>query len=128
MGKLILERRYVGWVTERRLILTHEDYELRRQRRERKQNGEIDPALLTWHYSFLYHLEKCPYCGLPPYINATWEPKKGYDYKIQCSCDAGLINCGDWYRQLSRAGLDWNYRAREAAGGPHKHCPHRNIF
>ena len=124
MGKLIVTRRYVGWVTEQRLELTHEDYVLRTKRRKEKQDGQVFPSLLPWHDSFVKRLDKCPRCGKLPYIAATWRPDEGYDYKIQCPNDCGLINCGDWYGQLSRAGLDWNYRAREAAGAPHRHCPH----
>ena len=47
MGKLTVTRRYVGWVEERRLELTLEDYELRNKRREEKHG--YDPALLPWH-------------------------------------------------------------------------------
>ena len=122
MGKLTVTRRYVGWVEDRRLELTLEDYELRNKRREEKHG--YAPALLPWHEKFVQRLKPCPYCLETPYINATWQEEDGYDYKIQCPNDCGMINCGDWYNQLSRAGLDWNYRAQEAAGGPHKHCPH----
>lgn len=124
MGQRVITRRYVGWVTESRLELTNADYEKRRKRKEKRQNEEYDPVLFPWHYAILRRLDKCPYCGETPYLSATWRPDKGYDYKIQCPNDCATINCGDWYGQLSRAGLDWNYRAREAAGAPHKHCPH----
>ena len=125
MGRMTITRRYVGYVEDRRLELTYEDVMLRKKRRKVRQDGEIYPSLLPWHDSFVKHLDKCPYCGELPYIVATWRPEDGYDYKMQCKHDCHMINCGDWYHQLSRAGLDWNYRALEAAGGPHKHCPHR---
>jgi hypothetical protein len=110
----------VNW----RLELTHEDYLLREKRRQERQDGELAPSLLPWHESFVKRLSKCPLCGEMPRINAMWRPKYGYSYKIECPNDCGMINCGDWYDQLSRAGLDWNYRTQEAAGMPHKHCPH----
>lgn len=125
MGRMIITRRYVGYVEDRHLELTLNDIALRDKRRKDRQDGQFRPSLLPWHDSFVKHLDKCPYCGEPPYILASWRPENGYCYKIQCPNDCHLINCGDWYHQLSRAGLDWNYRALEAAGGPHKHCPHR---
>ena len=125
MGKLIITRRYVGWVEERHLRLTHEDFELREKRRKDKQDGEISPSLLPWHDAFVKRLDRCPHCGELPHVTAIWDPKSEYHYKMQCPNDCHMINCGDWYDQLSRAGLSWNYRVLEAAGGPHKHCPHR---
>lgn len=122
---MIITRRYVGWVEDRRLELTHEDYALRKKRQEERWNGQLSPAMFPWHYAFVKHLRKCPFCRGTPYILATWDTENGYDYKIQCPHDCGLINCGDWYRQLSRAGLDWNYRVMEAVDGLHRHCPHR---
>ncbi|MBR3740592.1 MAG: hypothetical protein IKN04_09040 [Clostridia bacterium] len=121
MGKLIVTRRYVE---ERRLELSIEDLALRNKRLREKANGELKPSLLPWHHTFVKRLDQCPCCKAHPYIRALWNPEEGYEYKILCPNSCRTINCGDWYHQLSRAGLDWNYRAQEAAGWPHKHCPH----
>lgn len=110
-------------VKHRMLKLSDSDILLREKRRKAKSAGELFPELLSWHYSFVKHLEHCPYCGGLPRISAVWDSKNGYEYKMRC-CESGLLGCGDWYPQLSRAGLDWNYRVRLENGEPYKYCPH----
>lgn len=123
MGRMVITRRYVGWVEDRRLELTVDDFALREKRRAAKYDDGCRPRLFGWQKRFLEHLEPCPYCGKKPRFQCIWDEDDGYDYKIVC-CEQGMINCGDWYPQLSRAGLDWNFRVRMERGGPHKHCPH----
>ena len=123
MGKMVITRRYVGWVEERKLVLTPEDFALREKRRAAKYDDPLIPRILGWQRRFMKHLEPCPYCGEKPRCGCIWDERRGYDYKLVC-CEKGMLNCGDWYPQLSRAGLDWNFRVREARGEKHRHCPH----
>ena len=110
-------------VEHRVLTLSNSDVLLREKRRKAKSESEISPDLLDWHRSFVKRLERCPYCGNFPRIGAIWDSDTGYEYKMRC-CEEGMLGCGDWYPQLSRAGLDWNYRVRIENGGAYKHCPH----
>ena len=123
MGKMVITRRYVGWVEDRRLELTTDDFVLREKRRAAKHDDGFEPRIFGWQKRFVEHLEPCPYCGKKPRFGCTWDKRRGYDYKLVC-CERGMLNCGDWYPQLSRAGLDWNFRVREARGEQHRHCPH----
>ena len=117
MGHIEVTRR---WVVERHLVLDNLDFAKQKQRREQRKEA----ALLPWHQSFSKRLEKCPYCGKTPYLSAIWFQEE-YSYKYHCGCyHKGMLDCGDWYKQLSRAGLDWNYRVRMEKGMPYKHCPH----
>lgn len=116
MGKMIITQR---WVTERRLELTDEDWVLRNERDKRRRAKPL-PYMLA----FTRHLEPCPFCGNAPKINSLWNDKSGF-FSIKLNCYHGsIIDCGDWYRQLSRAGLDWNYRVRYHRGEPLKIAPH----
>ena len=125
MGHIEVTRR---WVVERRLVLDDQDYVKRIQRREQRQEEAIQPALFAWHEAFTKRLEKCPHCGRTPELSATWDVKRGYSYKYVCSSyHRGILDCGDWYPQLSRAGLDWNYRVWREKGMPYKHCPHWTV-
>jgi len=118
MGHIEVHRR---WVVEKRLVLDDGDFVKQKQRRKWRQ----ETALLQWHKSFSKRLEKCPYCGKVPYLSAFWFQNQ-YSYKYNCGCyHKGMLDCGDWYGQLSRAGLDWNYRVRMEKGMPYKHCPHQ---
>ena len=123
MGKMVITRRYVGWVEERKLVLTPEDFALSEKRRAAKYDDPLIPRILGWQRRFMKHLEPCPYCGEKPRCGCIWDERRGYNYKLVC-CEKGMLNCGDWYPQLSRAGLDWNFRVREARGEQHRHCPH----
>ena len=125
MGKMVITRRYVGWVEDRRLELTTDDLALREKRRAAKYGEGFRPRIFGWQTRFMEHLEPCPFCGKKPRCNCTWDEDDGYDYKLMC-CDEGMLGCGDWYNQLSRAGLDWNFRVRLARGGPRRFCPHWN--
>jgi len=120
MGHIVITRR---WVVERHLELSIEDVQKREERQER--DCGTFPAIFGWHRRFTEHLEKCPHCGRSPQLMSRWCPKWGFDYKY--ICDEGYMDCGDHYPQLSRAGLDWNYRVREAKGGPHRHAPHLKV-
>lgn len=125
MGQIVITRRWVGWEITRRLELTDADYALREKRRKDKKDGEYEPRVLGWQERFMRHLEPCPYCGKQPHCNCTWNARDGYDYKLMCDCyPNGMLDCGDWYHQLSRAGLDWNFRVRIERGEPRKVCPH----
>ena len=125
MGKIEVTRRFVGWEVTRRLVLTNEDYALREKRRESRQEDALNPRIFGWHRRFVNHLEPCPYCGKQPLVNCIWKPDEGYSYKLVCNgYPHGMLECGDWYEQLSRAGLDWNYRVRHERGEPLRHCPH----
>ena len=123
MGRIVTTRR---WVVERKLELTLEDVALREKRRAAKFGDGLDPHIFGWQKRFMEHLESCPYCGKKPICGCTWDKKRGYDYKLVC-CEKGMLNCGDWYPQLSRAGLDWNYRVRIVKGEPYRHAPHREM-
>ena len=123
MGRIVITRR---WVVERKLELTIEDVALREKRRAAKCGDGLDPHIFGWQKRFMGHLESCPYCGKKPICGCTWDKKRGYDYKLVC-CEKGILNCGDWYPQLSRAGLDWNYRVRIVNGEPYRHAPHREM-
>ena len=117
MGKLI-----VRWVTERELVLTDEDWKLHDERQERKCSYGVKP--LPYMVAFTHHLKPCPHCGNAPRISSLWNSKSGfYSIKLGC-CMKNSLDCGDWYRQLSRAGLDWNYRVRHQYGEPLKTVPH----
>lgn len=122
MGYIEITRR---WVEEKRLILTDADWKLREERRERKQESEIGAKPLPYMEAFVRHLEKCPFCGKTPKIQALMNGS-GHYYSIKLTCcEKDMLNCGDWYKQLSRAGLDWNYRVRHQRGEPLKTVPHR---
>lgn len=121
MGHIEITRR---WVEDRRLILTAEDLK-KHDERLMRNNGTF-PAILGWHRRFTKRLEKCPYCGKAPRLLSGWRPEYGFDYKYVC--DEGDLHCGDWYSQLSRAGLDWNYRVRETQGEWHRHVPHHKVY
>lgn len=123
MGKMVITRRYVGWVEERKLALAPEDFALREKRRAAKHGDDYAPRIFGWQKRFVEHLESCPYCGKKPICGCIWDERRGYDYKLVC-CEKGMLNCGDWYPQLSRAGLDWNFRVRIARGEQYRHCPH----
>lgn len=123
MGKMVITRRYVGWVEERKLVLTPEDFALREKRRAAKYDDPLIPRILGWQRRFMKHLEPCPYCGEKPRCGCIWDERRGYNYKLVC-CEKGMLNCGDWYPQLSRAGLDWNFRVRETHGEQRRYCPH----
>ena len=123
MGKMVITRRYVGWVEERKLVLTPDDFALREKRRAAKYDDPLSPRILGWQKRFTEHLEPCPHCGKKPRCGCIWDERRGYNYKLVC-CEKGMLNCGDWYPQLSRAGLDWNFRVREARGAKHRFCPH----
>lgn len=120
------------WVKERFLELTDEDIQKAKKRRQRKQDGEFHPKLLAWHRRFADRLAKCPVCGETPHMLCIWCEHYGYEYKFCCNfCHyirpdghTGDMGCGDWYRSLSRAGLSWNYRVKEALGAPHKVVRH----
>lgn len=121
MGKLVIVRR---WVEERHIEFTREDLELHDARREQKSQMEICPKPLPYMEAFTRHLEVCPYCGKAPRIHGLWKDKRGfYSIKLTC-CMENDLECGDWYKQLSRAGLDWNYRVRHQRGEPLKSVPH----
>lgn len=120
MGKLVTTRR---WVVETRLELTDEDLAIREKRRKARYEEGLSPRIFRWQKNFMNHLEPCPYCGEKPRCGCIWDERRGYNYKLVC-CEKGMLNCGDWYPQLSRAGLDWNFRVREARGEQHRHCPH----
>ena len=125
MGKMIITQRYIGWVMEKHLELTAADYALREKRQAERYDAGFTPRILGWQKRVMQHLEPCPDCGKQPYCNCTWREKDGYNYKLMCDCyPQGMLECGDWYRQLSRAGLDWNFRVRHEKGEPHKFCPH----
>ncbi|MBR7189197.1 MAG: hypothetical protein IKD53_11675 [Clostridia bacterium] len=122
MGKLIITRR---WVEERQLILTDEDWKLHDERQRRRQKAEIGARPLPYMEAFTRQLEPCPFCGQAPRISALWKDKVGfYSIKLGC-CLKNCLDCGDWYKQLSRAGLDWNYRVRHQQGKQLKSVPHR---
>ena len=121
MGHIEITRR---WVEERRLVLTIEDIQKSNERLIRK-NGMFTTTL-GWHKRFTKRLERCPYCGRTPRLLSGWRPEYGFSYKYVC--DEGDMNCGDWYYQLSRAGLDWNYRVREKYGECNRPVPHRKVI
>ena len=119
MGRIIVVRR---WVEERRLELTDEDWSLREERDKRRRPYTAKP--MRYMLAFTRHLEPCPYCGNAPKINSLWNAKSGFNsIKLVC-CRENTLDCGDWYKQLSRAGLDWNYRVRHQRGEPLKSVPH----
>lgn len=119
MGQLIITRR---WVTERRLILSDEDWKLHDERQERKKGYDVEP--LPYMVAFTRHLEPCPFCGNAPRISTLWKDRRGYyTFKLTC-CEKDYLNCGDWYTQLSRAALSWNYRVRHKRGEPVKMVKH----
>lgn len=122
MGHIEITRH---WDEERHLVLSIEDVRLSERRRRKRQDSECHPVLLGWQHCFTKKLDKCPYCGKAPRLLALWRPEYGWDYKYVCS--DGYLDCGDWYEQLSRAGLDWNYRVRETQGAPHKHVRHIRV-
>ena len=122
MGKLITIKR---WVEESHLELTDEDWKLRDERRDRRHQSEFCAVPTPHMRAFIRHLEKCPVCGQAPRINSLWNDRHGfYSIKLVCCMENGL-DCGDWYAQLSRAGLDWNYRVRHQRGEALKVVPHR---
>ena len=121
MGKLVVVRH---WVEERRIELTDEDWRLHEERREQKYRMETYAKPVPYMEAFIRHLEVCPYCGKAPRIHGLWKDRHGfYSIKLTCCMENGL-DCGDWYKQLSRAGLDWNYRVRHQRGEPLKSVPH----
>ena len=121
MGKLVVVRH---WVEERRIELTDEDWRLHEERREQKYRMETYAKPVPYMEAFTRHLEVCPYCGKAPRIHGLWKDRHGfYCIKLTCCMENGL-DCGDWYKQLSRAGLDWNYRVRHQRGEPLKSVPH----
>ena len=89
------------------LILTEDDY--RKQRERRALLHDIDNPLLGWQRRFTTRLKKCPKCGSSPKLLAYWVPERGWECKYVCGGCPNMA-CGDWYYQLSRAGLDWNRR------------------
>ena len=123
------------WVRHRFIELTAEDCRKQEERRRRRQNGEIRPRVFEWQRRFTKRLAKCPVCGKTPNMNCIWDAESGYTYKFCCnfchykSPDGYTrdMGCGDWYGSLSRAGLSWNYRVKEALfGGEHdtvRHTP-----
>lgn len=122
MGKLIAIKR---WVEESHLELTDEDWKLRDERRDRRHQCAFRATPTPHMRAFVQHLEKCPVCGREPRICGLWKDRYGfYSIKLMCCMENGL-DCGDWYEQLSRAGLDWNYRVRHQRGEALKAVPHR---
>lgn len=119
MGKMVITQRLI---TERRLELTEADWAKRNERLERNRPWTAIP--LPYMTAFTNHLEPCPFCGGAPKINSLWNERSGF-YSIKLDCrHYSMVDCGDWYRQLSRAGLDWNYRVRHQRGEPLKIAPH----
>lgn len=120
MGKILTET-----VMRRRLLLDNRDYALHAERSRRKSQRELHPAILPWHERFAARLDPCPYCGEQPRYNVIFDDEDGYEYKFNC-CEKGGLGCGDWYPQLSRAGLSWNVRARHEKGEPYRIVPHKH--
>ncbi|MGN0996537.1 MAG: hypothetical protein ACI4PG_06490 [Candidatus Ventricola sp.] len=104
---------------ERRLELTAEDIEKRKQRKERWNAQNVHPAPTDHEKRFANHLLKCPFCGKSPrFLKTTACDPSGYDYKLTCDLHAVNVRypleCGDWFSSVSRAGRDWNERVRMA--------------
>lgn len=113
MGKIV-ERKVC--YTERRLELTIEDVQKKKERERLRQKREASPAKTEHELRFLEHLEKCPVCGKTPHLLKVSSDKYGTSYKVDCNISCALegngFECGDWFKMLAMAGKDWNDRAR----------------